>query len=160
MRYDMKVKYNEKEITLQGTKAFEGTWELKDFIKAIREASGANYNTIHMKTDISKKRLENMESGEIPITLEDLAALQKMFKFPRKILNLFNNRETPLWATRLSEMRSFHNFTQAQISERLGVSQGAYAGYEAGRNQPDIESLITLADTYRTSVDYLLGRTN
>ena len=160
MRYNMTVTHNGKEVTVQSKRAFEGTWELKDFIQVTRETTRADYGMIHMMTDISQRRLENMESGEIPITLEDLAALQKMFKFPRKILNLLNNRETPIWATRLAEMRSFHNFTQAQISEALGISQGTYAGYETGRHQPDLDTLVKLADIYKVSADYLLGRLN
>lgn len=160
MRYDSTITHEDKSITMQSIKLFSGKWELKDYLKAIREASGADYDTIHMKTDISKKRLESMENGDIPITLEDLAALQKMFKFPRKVLDLLNNRETPIWAKRLSEMRSFHNFTQTQISNELGISQATYAGYETGRHMPDLDTILKLADIYKTSTDYLLGKKN
>jgi transcriptional regulator with XRE-family HTH domain len=160
MRYESTITHESKSVTVQSIKLFAGNWALKDYLKATREASGADFNTIHLRTDISKRRLLNMENGEIPITYEDLAALQNMFKFPRKITKLLDNKTTPIWAVRLKEMRSFHNFTQVQISKALGISQQTYTGYETGKHMPDIDTLVKLADIYKVSADYILGRLN
>ena len=42
----------------------------------------------------------------------------------------------------------------------LGMSQTGYSKYETGENDIPTQVLIKLADFYKTSVDYLLGRTN
>lgn len=158
MRYDFKIKHNGKEITTKGTKKYQGIWELKNFITFLRESANISYEQIELMTDISPERFKNMENGNIEITYNDFRALQKVFKFPRKTLQLFNNQEKPIWATRIKEMRSIYNYTQQQVSEALGISQGTYAGYETGRHEPDLETMSKIADLYKVSIDYLLGR--
>ena len=157
LRYNLIVKYNNREITVKTTKVFAGTWELKDFLKMMRELSGISNSTLHLKTDISPKRIERLEKGDIELTPEDVAVLQKVYKFPKKILNLMKI-ERPLWSKRLVELRSHHHFTQQELSEALNISQQAYAGYETGRSEPDIETLIKLADIYKVDLNYLMGR--
>lgn len=61
---------------------------------------------------------------------------------------------------KLKEIRKQHNLTQQQIAEYLGVTQSTYAYYETGRNEPDLETLKKIADFYKCSTDYLLGRYN
>ena len=50
--------------------------------------------------------------------------------------------------------------TQAQVGERLGLSQRTYAYYESGQRMVPPEVLCALGDLYGVSVDYLLGRTD
>lgn len=59
---------------------------------------------------------------------------------------------------RLKELRKNANFTQEQISHRLGITRGAYANIENGRREPDLNTLNTLATIYGVSIDYLTGR--
>ena len=40
----------------------------------------------------------------------------------------------------------------------LGIAQTTYAGYETGRYEPDLETLTKIADYYKISIDYLIGR--
>jgi transcriptional regulator with XRE-family HTH domain len=157
MRYDIKVTHEGREITVKGSKELEGTWKLNEFLKRAREISNCNAGYIHMATDISPKRLELLEKGDIPYMKDDVQALQRVFKFNRKILKLLDI-EKPLWAYRITETRSHYHMTQQQISDKLGISQTTYAGYETGRHQPDIETMIKLADLYNVDLNYLMGR--
>lgn len=50
--------------------------------------------------------------------------------------------------------------TQAQFARILNCSQQTYSRYESHTTEIPLESLLTLADYYDTSVDYLLGVTN
>lgn len=59
---------------------------------------------------------------------------------------------------RLKEKRKLKKYTQEEISKKLGISRSAYAYYETGRNEPDLETLKKLADIFETSIDYLVGR--
>ncbi len=61
---------------------------------------------------------------------------------------------------RLRDLREDHNLTQTYVGKLLGVSQRAYSSYESGNRAIPIESLSHLADFYKTSVDYLIGRTD
>lgn len=60
--------------------------------------------------------------------------------------------------TKLKELRTEKNFTQSKIAEMLHISQQTYSDYEKGRTNPDIVTLISIADILDTTIDYLLGR--
>ncbi|MEN0857613.1 helix-turn-helix transcriptional regulator, partial [Listeria monocytogenes] len=56
--------------------------------------------------------------------------------------------------------RKNNNKTQEDISKILGISRGAYSHIENGRNEPDMETIVKLANIFGVSTDYLLGRSN
>ena len=45
-------------------------------------------------------------------------------------------------------------------ARRLWVSQSTYSGYETGKIQVPVDTLLKLADIYDVSMDYLMGRTD
>ncbi|MDY3619395.1 helix-turn-helix domain-containing protein [Agathobaculum sp.] len=57
-------------------------------------------------------------------------------------------------------LREDKDLSQKQIANMLGIAQTTYSGYETGAHDYPSAVLIQLADFYKTSVDYLLGRTN
>ncbi|HAK1363224.1 TPA: helix-turn-helix transcriptional regulator, partial [Listeria monocytogenes] len=57
-------------------------------------------------------------------------------------------------------LRKNNNKTQEDISKILGISRGAYSHIENGRNEPDMETIVKLANIFGVSTDYLLGRSN
>lgn len=59
---------------------------------------------------------------------------------------------------RLRDLREDRDLTQADIGRLLGTTQQQYYKYEKGIQEIPVHHLITLADFYRVSVDYLLGR--
>ena len=61
---------------------------------------------------------------------------------------------------RIRELREDRDLTQNQIAQMLNMSQTGYSKYETGKNDIPTQVLIKLADFYKTSVDYILGRTN
>ena len=62
--------------------------------------------------------------------------------------------------TRIRDLREDHDMTQKEIAGILGMSQTGYSKYETGENDIPTAILIKLADYYKTSIDYLLGRTD
>lgn len=62
--------------------------------------------------------------------------------------------------TRIRNLREDNDFTQKQISEYLNITQVAYSYYELDKRTIPLELLSKLADFYKTSVDYLLFRTD
>jgi transcriptional regulator with XRE-family HTH domain len=59
---------------------------------------------------------------------------------------------------KLSELRRNHSLKQDEVAEILGVGRTTYAMYEQGNREMDYASLIKLADHYKVSLDYILGR--
>ena len=61
---------------------------------------------------------------------------------------------------RIKDMREDNDLTQKQVSQMLLCDQSLYSKYERGEREIPIKILITLADFYKVSVDYLIGRTD
>ena len=61
---------------------------------------------------------------------------------------------------RLRDLREDHDKTQQDIADILGTSQAMYARYERGANELPLRHLLTLAEYYGVSADYLLGRSD
>ncbi len=53
-------------------------------------------------------------------------------------------------------LRKNRGLTQKNVAEQLGISPQAYANYEAGRREPDIQMLMKLARYFQVSLDELL----
>lgn len=62
--------------------------------------------------------------------------------------------------TRIRDLREDRDLTQKEIAAFLGMSQTGYSKYETGENDIPTAILIKLADFYKTTTDYLLGRTD
>lgn len=60
---------------------------------------------------------------------------------------------------RLIELRNTRHLTQKQIADSVGISVLAYQRYEYGTREPAFRVLISLADYFGVSIDYLVGRT-
>ena len=58
----------------------------------------------------------------------------------------------------LEKLRITHNLTQVEVAEKLGLAKMTYHNYETGRNEPNIKTLIKIADFYNITIDYLVGR--
>ncbi len=56
---------------------------------------------------------------------------------------------------KLKELRKRNNLSQQEIANKLGINNVTYYGYEKGRSEPSIKTLIQLADIYGVSLDYL-----
>lgn len=61
---------------------------------------------------------------------------------------------------RLRELREDKKLTQAQIANFLHIKQNTYSQYETEQRQIPIDALISLAEFYDVSVDYILGLTD
>ena len=60
----------------------------------------------------------------------------------------------------LKALRLSKKLSQQQLALRLDLSQQTIYKYENGITEPDIATLIKLANYFNTSVDYLIGNTN
>ena len=61
---------------------------------------------------------------------------------------------------RLRDLREDHDKTQQFIAELLNMHRSVYRRYESGTRETPAWVVVKLADYYRVSTDYLLGRTD
>lgn len=59
---------------------------------------------------------------------------------------------------RLQELREDRDISRKELSAYLNVSVSALGMYEQGRREPNIETLVKIADYFDVSLDFLLGR--
>lgn len=61
---------------------------------------------------------------------------------------------------RLRELRESLGRAQKQIAEYLGIDRTTYVKYETGGSEPNTVMLIKLAEYFKCTVDYIIGRTD
>jgi len=61
---------------------------------------------------------------------------------------------------KLAKLRNENGLTQKELSDLFLISRSTYAQYETNNRQPDYEMLTKLADYFKVTTDYLLGREN
>ena len=61
---------------------------------------------------------------------------------------------------RLRDLREDQELKQKEVAAVLGIDQRVYSNYEIGKREIPTHLVIRLADLYKTSTDYILGRTN
>lgn len=59
---------------------------------------------------------------------------------------------------RIRELRKAHNMTQKELAEILNSAKSTISQYENNINEPDLETVIKIADCFNVTVDSLLGR--
>lgn len=61
---------------------------------------------------------------------------------------------------RIKELRKEKGITQNKFATELGISKCTISLYESGKREPDIATLLRIANYFDVSVDYLLGVVN
>jgi len=61
---------------------------------------------------------------------------------------------------RLRELRTQKGLSQPKLAEHIGTVRSTICQYEKGTREPDIATIIKLAEFFNVSVDYLLGVSN
>ena len=64
------------------------------------------------------------------------------------------------FADNLIELRKYHDFSQEDLAEKIGVSRQTLSKYETGESLPDIEKCKLLADAFGVSIDDLVSYEN
>lgn len=60
----------------------------------------------------------------------------------------------------LKELMKERRLTQNDLADILNVSRASIYKYQQGKAEPNIETLIKIADYFDVSLDYLCGRQN
>lgn len=60
-------------------------------------------------------------------------------------------------ANRIKEIRKDNHLTQAEFGKALSVSQDNVSLWETGKGFPSVFHVITIANLFHVSADYILG---
>lgn len=58
----------------------------------------------------------------------------------------------------IKKFRQKLNLSQVEMANKLDIPQQTYGNYEVGRSEPNIQTLIKLADFFNCTLDELVGR--
>lgn len=162
MRYNATIKYEDKTITLKVTnKELSGSFDLPIFLKKVRETRKHTIKQTHLMTDFETADCEGYENGSLRIPNDYLRCFAYAYKLPMKLKQLGYDPEKDAkskLAQRLKELRIQNEMSQIMVACDLGIARSTYACYESGKNEPDVYMLVKIADYYRVSLDYLVGR--
>ena len=61
---------------------------------------------------------------------------------------------------RITDLREDADLRQETVAQLLGTSQTQYSRWERGEREIPFHHVITLANYYKVSLDYIAGRTN
>ena len=64
------------------------------------------------------------------------------------------------FSDRLLLLRVMRKLSQREVAEGAGVVMRAYQRYEYGEREPQLSTLVRIADFYDVSLDYLAGRSD
>ena len=65
-----------------------------------------------------------------------------------------------MYGERLKTLRKERKISQKDLAKYLDISVRGYQFYESENNEPNIAALVTLADFYGVTIDFLVGRTD
>ena len=139
--------------------ALSGYYTLHEYIDVLRKAAGISYEDMYKVTSYNEKSFREMIlAPEQDIMQSELRHLQKAFPIPKNVVQLADDNVRPIHAKRMQELRRERGWSQDEVAQKLGVAQTTYAGYEVGRSEPDFKTLVRIAEVYKASTDYILGR--
>ena len=62
------------------------------------------------------------------------------------------------FSDRLVQFREHRHLSQTAVANEIGIALRTYQYYERGEREPQLSTLIRLADFYRIPLDELVGR--
>ena len=64
------------------------------------------------------------------------------------------------FCTRLVDLRRERKLTQTDLAVKLNTTQRRISHLEKGNVEPDVNTILALAEIFGVSTDYLLGKTD
>ena len=77
------------------------------------------------------------------------------FSIPKLLHNKYMKNSFP---KNLKELRLTNNMTQTQVAEKLKTTQRKVSYWASGKIEPDLDTLISIAELFDVSIDELVGR--
>lgn len=138
-------------------------------LKKLRLESGYTQKELAKLIGISYQSLQKYENGISKPRLARLEELAVIFNVSVSYLlgetdirTTSTLNKTLDFSNRIKSLRLETGYTQKELAELIGMSQGSYAKYgtETGHIIPSVDRLQKLAKVFNVSVSYLIGETD
>lgn len=132
-------------------------------IKHLRKSNNMTLDEVADKISCAKNTISRYENNLRTPKINTLIELANIFNVS---LDYFDNSfcnssiSTINFGDRLKLLREDLGLTQKELASVLLISPSTIGMYEQNYRMPDSEMLIRIADLFKVSVDYLLGRVN
>lgn len=73
---------------------------------------------------------------------------------------MVERRNMATFSERLLELRTERGLSQAAAAAQIGITSRTYQRYESGEREAAISALVSMADLFGVSIDYLVGRSD
>ena len=152
-------------------------------IRAARNAKNLTVEELSSRSGVDDKLIEKYEDNQIRPRYSTLNKLADALDV--KPVELYNDNAEPLiltpseelfgeefpeneptvdllhkFAEQLKDLRLYNVISQEELAENIGVSADKIAQYEREEAAPDIITLNSLANYFKVSTDYILGKTS
>ena len=165
------------------------TYTIGDRIKVIRITKNINQKEFSDAINIEQSRLSEFESNKIKPSFDTLYSIKKTFNIsldwlmfgegepfinassnPNPILAESNqNCETgykipsgskiSTIGQRIKELRANNGLSIQELADLIGKSKGNISGYENDKYEPSAQTIISIANHFKVSTDWLLNGT-
>lgn len=65
-----------------------------------------------------------------------------------------------VFSERLKELRKSRNLSQKELAEIFNTTNSSICDWECGRTEPNLNTILQIADYFDVSCDYLLGKSD
>lgn len=138
-------------------------------IKDLREDHDYSQEYISKLLGCSRSNYAMYESGEININIKQLVKLADLYRTSVDyLLGLSNVRfvknevctfEKETLTNHIRNLRIEKKVSQSFLASNvLKCTQSSYSQYESGKRNMNVDVIIILAEFYKVSVDFLIGR--
>lgn len=130
-------------------------------IKEFRKEKGLSQQALASLINTSQANISAWELEKWEPSQNELKKLSKVFEvsvddlIDNTVRSKVNNQT---FCNNLRELRG--ELSQERYAKIFGLTQRTYSNYETGIREPDIETLIKIANYHNISVDYLIGHDN
>lgn len=136
-------------------------------IKTVREEKDLTQKKVAEDLNVERSTYAGWETGKDTIPLRRLNKLGDYYKVsidyltglsdcpkPYRVIDL----DAKVVGQNLRNLRKEHHLTGKDIFKKLNTTSSTYSAYETGKVLIKTSFIYTIAKTYDTSIDFLLGK--
>ena len=141
-------------------------------IKLLRKEFNVSQPQLAKETGLANSEISYWENGERTPNARVIIILSRYFQVTTDYLLKVNEDNTSVYRSddycadmtllnkRLKDLRIKNKLSQSELAKNVNISQPAINYWELGKRTPNANAIITLANYFGVSTDYLLGESD
>ena len=146
--------------------------KFKSNIKLLRKDFNLSQPQLAKETGFANSEISYWENGERTPNAKVVIILSRYFQVTTDYLLKLNDDNSSVYRSedyyadmsllskRLKELRTKRNLSQSELAKYVNISQPAINHWELGKRTPNATAIITLANYFGVTTDYLLGESD